>query len=251
MKSTDNQVKVRPVNWTSDEVRAALAGRKTQIRVPIKLPSNGFELDFDLLESDLPAIGFMNNKFGLLTKREIHPNSNKFERGIIPCPLGKVGDHLWVRETWKIGAWHEDDGTFAIDYKASPELTKTPWIYIADEEEFKKYWVKVTDELNAIYYPTSENGRYYWEAGKSPLKWKSPVTMPRWASRLLLEIVDLRVERLHNITHNDAVSEACFISHPEVPLTAFIECWRARYGDKAWQNNPWVWVIDFKVLEGA
>ncbi|GDS39326.1 morphogenetic protein [Escherichia coli] len=77
--------------------------------------------------------------------------------------------------------------------------------------------------------------------------------MPRWASRILLKITDVRVERLNSISEEDAKAEGvptecCVIGYKH--FLGFRSLWKAIYGDESWQANPWVWVIEFKRIEG-
>ncbi|GHL00809.1 hypothetical protein ECZU20_55580 [Escherichia coli] len=79
--------------------------------------------------------------------------------------------------------------------------------------------------------------------------------MPRWASRILLEITDVRVERLHDMSEADAKAEGAFpatykITPPEaVYRVGFGDIWRGIYGQENWLSNPWVWVIEFKRIQ--
>ncbi|EEC3119720.1 hypothetical protein LK837_004922 [Salmonella enterica] len=87
--------------------------------------------------------------------------------------------------------------------------------------------------------------------------------MPRWASRILLEITDVRVERLNDISQSDAIAEGAPPSHPSIDRVSqeygfpdfsrswFGQTWQNIYGEEAWAANPWVWVIEFKRVEGA
>lgn len=89
--------------------------------------------------------------------------------------------------------------------------------------------------------------------------------MPRWASRILLEITDVRVERLNDISEEDARAEGiidggclncgepepCGCANPEPDATdAFAYLWQSIYGQENWNANPWVWVIEFNRIEG-
>jgi len=89
-------------------------------------------------------------------------------------------------------------------------------------------------------------------------KWKSPLFMPRWASRITLEIVKVRVERLQEITERDAVCEGMDGHCPldkmtwNTPREQFIKLWNFLYikkPDLQWQANPWVWMIEFKLCQ--
>ena len=96
--------------------------------------------------------------------------------------------------------------------------------------------------------------------------WRPSIHMPRWASRILLEITDVRVERLNAISEEDARAEGiidggclncgepepCGCANPEPDATdAFAYLWQSIYGQDNWNANPWVWVIEFKRVEGG
>jgi hypothetical protein len=90
------------------------------------------------------------------------------------------------------------------------------------------------------------------------LKWTPSIHMPRWASRITLEIVSVRVERLQDITEECAKAEGCDNSNSEAAITvgwyerprsAFIRLWESINGADSWLSNPWVWVVEFKRVE--
>lgn len=100
----------------------------------------------------------------------------------------------------------------------------------------------------------------------TPEKWTPSLHMPRWASRILLEITDVRVERLNAISEEDARAEGiidggclncgepepCGCANPEPDATdAFAYLWQSIYGQESWNANPWVWVISFERIEGG
>ena len=137
------------------------------------------------------------------------------------CPFGKVGDRLWVRETWKTD--HIWD-----DVKPSLIPSDQSVFYTADD---------------------SFSGIVAFDWGKT----RPNIFMPRWACRLVLEITDVRVERLQDISEEDAFAEGIFNAGvgacPEFDLTKqFQELWNSIYNN--WNSNPWVWVVEFKVVEG-
>jgi len=127
------------------------------------------------------------------------------------CPYGRPGDRLWVRETWGI-----DPNDMAID---------------------------LPDRANRIVYRAddSEDRPYHWG-------WHSPIYMPRWASRLTLEVTAVRVEQVQEITEADAKAEGC-----DGGKNVFQDLWEAlnRKRGFGWDVNPWVWVVCFKRLEVA
>ena len=230
---------MKPIIFNTDMVKALVDGRKTQTRRIIK-----------------PQPGNRGLRF-----------TNRYEdwHGDEVKPKYMVGDKLWVREAWKPGAW-EEDGRVAIDYKASPELLKTPWI--EDFPKFDEYNEKWTDELVTNGCKPNEYGEFHWKYGKSPLAWKSPIHMPRVASRITLEITNVRIERLQDISMADAIDEGilscknnsstglAFYDYSgkttaesfnfSQPISSFKTLWNSIYPD-GWQENPWVWVYEFKV----
>jgi len=138
-------------------------------------------------------------------------------------PFGKPGDRIWVRETFSTVPDHDEPAG-----------------------------------CSALLYAADGNGPYG--------KWTPSIHMPRWASRILLEITDVRVERLSSISEEDARAEGVppagdlLPDYPDTYLTpagdfatakvAFQRLWQSIYGDDSWQANPWVWVIEFKRIEG-
>ena len=134
------------------------------------------------------------------------------------CPYGKPGDKLWVRETWnKHGGLltYHADGDWVAEYKSKHDKTN----------------------LTAVY-----------EA--KMLKWNPSNNMPRWASRITLEITGVRVERLQDITNNDALDEGTpdlrTIENGWDMRRCFQDLWEQINGVGSWGENPWVWVIEFK-----
>lgn len=130
---------------------------------------------------------------------------------IIKCPYGRPGDRLWVKETF---AHHVQ----AVGAKRDED---GPFVYAADGEFAKQY--RLGD------------------------KWKSPIFMRRAASRILLEIVAIRVERLQDISEEDAKAEGadpaeCCLAY----YHGYRKLWEAINGAGSWDVNPYVWVIEFK-----
>ncbi|EMX2207367.1 hypothetical protein AAGT35_003261, partial [Enterobacter hormaechei] len=95
----------------------------------------------------------------------------------------------------------------------------------------------------------------YWKPHTDDLQydgtWCPSIHMPRWASRITLEITGVRVERLNSISDSDASKEGCCIADMESGdclSDVFARLWTSIYGDESWKVNPWVWVIEFKVV---
>ena len=144
------------------------------------------------------------------------------------CPYGQPGDRIWVRETYRVHGKATDVATLV--YRAS---VRNSWT-----EQTHRVPVEVCNK------PVSE-------------KWTPSIHMPRWASRILLEITDVRVERLHDMSEADAKAEgATPATYKITPSEAvyrvgFGDIWRGIYGQENWLSNPWVWVIEFKRIQGA
>jgi hypothetical protein len=149
-----------------------------------------------------------------------HSLSNK-------CPFGAVGDRLWVRETFRVHSRATDVATLV--YKASEQQSWTQQTHRLPIEKCNK--PAVVD------------------------KWTPSIHMPRWASRITLEITGVRVERLTALSDDCARNEGCPAQLPHNPddehqaRTWFRGLWSEIYGDESWQANPWVWVIEFKRVE--
>ncbi|HCD1613392.1 TPA: hypothetical protein NBH86_001131 [Serratia marcescens] len=226
-------MKERPVIFNSEMVRAILDGRKTQTRRAMKVQpeSSGFGLRF-ITES-------LNNRD---TGKYFWSQSdacgiNKTRSKPFPCPFGQVGDRLWVRETW---ADVNHDGHPAIAYRADGGLRA---IGEDDGEEedpnLEKYWF-------AQWYADLISG--------AEGSWRPSIHMPRWASRIALEITAVRVERLNDISDGDAIREGCSaadMKSGDCVADVFARLWSSIYGEESWGDNPWVWVIEFRRVGGA
>ncbi|HIG8012563.1 MULTISPECIES: morphogenetic protein [Klebsiella pneumoniae complex] len=156
--------------------------------------------------------------------------------------FGKPGDRIWVRETFQ--------GPL-FDYDLMDSYCKDPTPF--EKPEFCVY--------KADGVPAPE---FYDADDELHCCWRPSIHMPRWASRILLEITDVRVERLNAISQEDAQAEGMELagwrptySDPDsggevmTPYDNFAELWSSIYGDESWKANPWVWVISFERVEGG
>lgn len=152
-------------------------------------------------------------------------------KGIINCKYGYHGDRLWVRETTEAD---EDTSDYVILSRYTAD--KKPVLYSGCED------------------PAFNGTVAHWDYTK---KVRPSIHMPRWASRILLEITDIKVERIQDISEDDAKAEGIKSDppkhwyHTSNRKTKFMQLWdsiskKRGYG---WEANPWVWVIHFKVLE--
>lgn len=136
---------------------------------------------------------------------------------LVECPHGRVGDHLWVREKWCPAL----PGTWDAPKIVSPGGTA------------------------AAYFAAD------WDRSP-PSRWRPSIHMPRWASRITLEITSIRVERLQEISHKDALAEGVGYDVGKEggwPLSRFKALWDSINGVGSWEQNPYVWVIAFKRIK--
>lgn len=213
-------MKERGMIFNAEMVRAILDGRKTQTRRIVKGTDGAVKFckEWDINGEEV---------FVVLGEKD-HTGMNPV-LGAISCPFGSVGDRIWVRETFRVHSRATDVATLV--YKASERNSWT--------EQTHRVPVAVCNKA------------------ATPEKWTSSLHMPRWASRILLEITDVRLERLQDISEADAEAEGTtaatnIITPPQaVYRVGYRYLWESLYGEDSWQANPWGWVIDFKRIEGA
>ncbi len=242
-------MKEHPILFKGEMVRAILDTRKTQTRRVIK---------------PQPKV-----VHAIYSDASIETNCI-FRRGDqrIHCPYGQVGDRLWVRETWRVGAWDENGGRICVDYKAD-NYARQEWLTVPDNEMFQRLWIQTSEDAEKAGVKYDSDGKYHWKPDDSPARWRSPIHMPRWACRLTLKVTSVRVERLQDISEADARAEGvqagcgntvedcardncrCDVECP-VKLTyreglhELLDSINAKRGF-SWDSNPWVWAITFIV----
>ena len=170
----------------------------------------------------------------------------------------KPGDILWVRETWRIGAWDGNYSKIAIDYKAD-NFSRREWIHIDDEKRFEDYWIQSTDDADKAGIDMDENGEYHWKPGEAPTRWRPSIFMPKESARIFLKVKNVRVERIQNMNFYDWQADFCpDISEQRKALATFSghsymkqamkNLWDSLNAKRgySWESNPWVWVIEFE-----
>jgi hypothetical protein len=237
------ELKERPIIMGAESVRAILEERKTQTRRvidPHKYNIGGW--DMPVSKSDIEA--------GYPVYQD---NNGDFHSVVERCPYGNIGDRLWVRESWGVGCRPDPNSGWVdgIEYKADE-------VYLDDRESLH---LRVIDDQDLYKY--EKEG------------WSSPIFMPRWASRITLEITDIRVERLQDITEDDAIEEGVefgsgweeecgegyctgegwmdyksFDYGCSTPKDSYCTLWDSLNAKRGypWESNPWVWVVTFKVI---
>lgn len=240
----ENQIKERPIFFSAPMVRAILEGRKTVARRAVKIQPRS--------RADIGSFGkgqpFIRN-----------PDATKRNPG---CPYGRPGDRMWVRETWGVISHDFDEKGNMTDWKPDRPATA-----IRELPFGRGYY-----SGHVIY---RADGEAEWAgdddgSGDTRSGWHPSIHMPRAASRILLEIIDVRVERLregegetafesryiaegiHRIHHGDGeYYYHPFSSEPGPgnwidPYDAWRELWVPINGAESWNANPWVWVVEFK-----
>ena len=228
----------RGMIFNGDMVRALLDGRKTQTRRIMAIQPE---------HSELGLRRVIDSKNGRDNGKYFWSQSDarglKMRSKVFGCPYGEVGDRIWVRETYQ-------GPLFDYEHMES---------YLEDSSKFEKaqFCVYKADGKPAPEFFDADDNLHYC--------WRPSIHMPRWASRILLEITDVRVERLNCITEESAQAEGVaklregFWKHYQPGWTqhqlsargSFVALWKSIYGEESWQANPWVWVIEFKSIEGG
>ncbi|EPY4074597.1 morphogenetic protein [Klebsiella pneumoniae] len=212
-------MKERGMIFNGEMVRAILDGRKTQTR-RIMAPQPADDIERCIFPNP-EAIGWkssLRHKHGSTTAHF--------------CHYGKPGDRIWVRETFQ--------GPL-FDYDLMDSYCKDPTPF--EKPEFCVY--------KADGVPAPE---FYDADDELHCCWRPSIHMPRWASRILLEITNVRVERLKSISDSDAIREGCSTANMksgDCVADVFARLWASIYGAESWNANPWVWVIEFKRVEGG
>ena len=226
----------KPIIFSTEMVKAILADRKTKTRRlnglkeinenPDEWDLQSFEVDPELMAWDKNGDCYPRVKKGLIATFENNELGEVYRN--IKCPW-EVGDILWVRETWN-------------------QTLNTE-----------------TDELGYVYKEQMlRENVIYTDLDDDPIKWQPSIFMPRTAARLFLKVKDIRVERLQDITEEDAIAEGILWNRArkineleksnniiDNAKALFMRLWdsinsKRGYG---WDLNPWVWVVEFERVE--
>lgn len=228
----------RPILFSSPHVRAILDGRKTVTRRPVRP-------------------GVLDDGWPNVPPLAIAHAASR-------CPYGGPGDRLWVRETWRV----------ASSGRHYPTQTTTVYVEYREQSEshghergrqHRTRWT-IDDSASDVLILSAYGNQ-------KPYRWRPSIHMPRWASRILLEVLDVRVERVQAITEDDARAEGCesdvdvlgrlthlrgsdaarsLPSRLRSARDEFRAVWDRAYGKDpalAWAANPWVWRVAFRRVE--
>lgn len=214
-----------PIIFSSAMVRAILSGTKTQTRRVMKRqPGDGWT----------PYGNF--GEVHKLVGGEPDPEQvigwgpcNEDGDEAYPCPY-RIGMKIWVREACR--AEELSNGMDGVRY-----LADDAFLPIDNTVEAGDAW------LDLAWYG-KRTGRVA-EARNVP-----PIHMPRWASRITLEVTDVRVEHLHDISDEDSIAEGVYPTatglYPGAAKAAYRRLWETIHGPDSWRANPWVWVVEFR-----
>lgn len=241
----------RPILFNGDMVRAILDGTKTQTRRVVN-PQPEHNQVYDYREKRIYDGHTRMWCYKSHIQKDNWQNCSDFMKPF--CPYGKVGDQLWVRETH---AFHE----YSCDHPECGIIER--WIeavrYRADGVNIGAETIDNIDRL------ISNDSDHMTQKQINETSWRPSIFMPHWASRIQLEITGIRVERVRDITEEDAMDEGVkpvplgefdADDFPHRRIAEFSDLWdsingKTRKGgtDISWSANPWVWVVEFKRIE--
>lgn len=241
--------KERPILFSSAMVRAILDGRKSQTRRIVKPQPHESTTAF----RDIPDVG---KWYGAISTRndfgeEFYPNPTHGD-WVWRCPYGKPGDKLWVRESFQ--------PILAEELGADPD---------GEDYDYK------TGRGYQVTYPATDGIEEFYDLKRDRISSRitPSIHMPRWASRITLDITNVRVQRLQEISRDDAKAEgveelakfpcitpwrnyllkpgAPFAMNFSTPERSFISLWDSINGEGSSDANPWVWAITFQRIPAA
>lgn len=216
-------------------VKAIMEERKTMTRRLIKHKVYGISIPDDL--------GYTLTTEGIaLLNGPDYPDGKEDE---VRCPFGGIGDRLWVREQhFKFGHWVKN---------GISKTGRQKWKFVQDSQLVLYYETPPEKYRKSMDKKNPGEPQWYWRLGRF---------MFRKDSRLTLEISELKVEMLQDISQEDAENEGVSIDDDGMfcmnyqrkkmemicPEESFESLWKLIHGDESWDSNSWVWVIGFKKI---
>lgn len=237
-------MKDQGILFSAPMVRAILDGTKTQTRRAVKSPAKNMQANgMDVIKPrDQPPGWSMRNKRGVW---EFYTHKDF----LTLCQYGKPGERMWVRETWRpcMEAWD----TYVEFAAGGDPLPANRDLYAGLKKIALRFHGARRDVRSEAWHPS--------------------ILMPRWASRITLEITDVRVERLHSISDADIRAEGVTAEAVEAlidrewvdgfgiarptpiadlsPRDLWRVGWSAINGAESWDANPWLWCLTFRRME--
>jgi len=225
-----------PILFTRPMVRVILDGQKTQTRRVIQFPLNLVHSSYENQErllGDWPLSDILTFANGIL-EFEFQTDVDDSMFGTVKCPYGSPGDLLWVRET--VRAEETCDGLDVVRYISDDSFRP-----IDNTSEAASDWLNL----------------YSYRSGRGLVV--PSIHMPRWASRLTLRVTYVRVERVQDISVEDAFAEGALCADIDyvgdmtfdMSKIAFGLLWDSINAKRgySWNSNPWVWAVSFERVE--
>lgn len=201
-------MKSTPLLFKPEMIRACLDGRKRMTRRLVNPQPPRGARIASYSENGVPTEFVLADRHG-----------DPIDAPPIKCRYGLPGDEIWSRENFASGY---SEGCWGTIYGADGVFIQGPRRH--------------------------EKGPHYNAEDRPPMKWRPSIHQPRWASRFVRTLTQVRVERLQSITERDAELEGVTPNTDERELAteAFVRLWDSINGDRApWASNPWVWVLEW------
>ena len=198
-------------------------------------------------------------------------HKDRLDYRLVKCPYGEVGSTLYIKETWRIIGWWEGE-PYYLEYRDSKKMEEPGDSSNYDEDKYSDYARQCDDDCIEAGIKAREDGCFEFNEGQViPTRWRSSLFMPRFASRINLEITEIRAEKLQNISEEDAIAEGIQLFKVGLPpcisdiyatdwpnpilgdtaRSAFRNLWISINGKKhPWDNNDWCWSISFRRIIG-
>lgn len=225
-------MKERPILMSAPMVRAILAGTKTQTRRVVKQATGpSLSVGYD----DKTGLAELSWLYGDGPGHEVHEATKH-----VACPYGQPGDRLRVKEAAWMWCERRPNG--------KTKTGRDKWVYVPMSEA-PIHYAADHPKKPAIDVVSPDTGNTWG--------WRLKIGrfLPRWASRITLEITEVRVERLQDISDEDSLAEGIYPTstglYPGSPRAAYQKLWEQINGPGSWEANPWVWCVEFKRVESA
>ncbi|NYU23916.1 hypothetical protein A8V38_13805 [Vibrio parahaemolyticus] len=222
-----------PMVFQGKMVQALLDDRMSVTRRPISIE------DITKLKSAAVTLG---------VKSITDPSAQSCLSGFAPC---QVGDHIWVRETWGV-----------VSHCTDENGVHSSWVPNRDAQPISE--LKYGSGYYSGHVIYRSDGEFIWEndIGDAVSAWHSPISMNKSVSRITLRVKSVRIQRLKDITDEDAIAEGmpteaeakamavdAGLSWYDKPKKWFKRMWINSYGDKSWNLDDYVWVFDFEAVK--
>lgn len=268
-----------PILYQTEMVQAILEGRKTMTRrtrglEKLNADEKKWVYSHNSLDGHVPRPA---KKYDDAPWYLFRPENSNAESWVMQCPYGKPGDVLWVREKWRVTGWDFEDAEETVVQYADGTTRKV--CLFDDVDKHSEFLLNIVDAMEAKCDPKvdEDEEHFSWtkEQIEKHMRWKPSIHMPKNAARIWLEVVSVKVERLHSISEEDAKAEGVESFFVELfqedrfrdyqytganwkdfnggqwreAVSSFKSLWHKINGKESWDLNPWVWVVEFKRVD--